>query len=142
MDVHPGAVDIGNFELHRLAEPQTHAVSGEPEDLVTPLPGAVDDPGDLLDGEDIRQRLGLRRLHHGEPGQGPAEDFFMEETDAIAVQLNGAPALGVDEPLEEAVQFIRGEVIRATVDELGEATHGQAIGLNRLDGLAMAFQCA
>ena len=142
MNVHAGAVDIGDFELHGLAESQTHAVCSEPEDPVTPLPGAVNDVRNLIDGEHIRQRLGLRWFHHGEPGHGLAEDFFMEEADAIAVQLDGAPALGVDQPLEEAVQFINGQIIRAAVDELGEAANGQAIGLNGLGGLAMAFQCA
>jgi hypothetical protein len=126
-------------ELHGLGEAQAHAVGGEPEDAEAAIAGT----GISRAISSTVSTLGSARIFGGRTMSSQAglgEDGFVEEADAVAIELAGAPGASIDEPLEVGVQFLRGEVIRAAADGVGETVDRTPVGLDVLVGLPWRFK--
>lgn len=132
VDLAVGPVDVTDLQRQCFAEAQPHRVGHQQEHAIAQFAGRADQLLDLGAGENIGKGLDARRLDQIEPGPIALEDMLPEALQAIAVDLHGAPGMGVDEFAEVALQLRRGELVGTAVEVLREAPHRARV---RIDGL-------
>jgi hypothetical protein len=142
VDTVPGSIDVADGQAQRLAEAKAHRVGGDPEGAQTRLTGVGNDGGELLNGEDVGQGVDPGRLDHIKPGHVASEDVLVEESDPVAIDLHGAPAVRVDELIEKGVELLDAELVGTTIGEGGETAHAAGVGLDGLVGVAVPLQGA
>ena len=131
-------IDIAHFKGQGLAQAQAHGIGGEDKDAIAQLASGGNDAGDLIGGEDIGQGLDLGRFDDVEPGPIELEDVLPKEAQAIALNLHGAPGMGIDQGGKVQFQLFDAELIGETIEVRGQASHGAGVAID--GGLAIAVQ--
>jgi len=135
-----GSVDVTDLERQCFTETKPHRVGHQQKDTIAQFARRADQLLDLGAGENIRQGLNPRRLDEIEPGPVAFEDVLPEELETIAIDLNGAPGMSIDEFGEVALQLGCGELVGAAVEVLGNLTHRPRVGIDGLLAFPLQFQ--
>ena len=70
-----------------------------------------------------------------------AQDVLVEELQAVAVDLDGAPGMAFDQGVKISFEIFQCQSIRAAVKEGRDAANGTGVDINGGCGLALAVQC-
>ena len=88
-----GGINIAYLEIQCFAEPKSHTIGGEDKRLVSHFPGCIDHCRDLFRRHDVRQGFDDGWFDDVDPDPFFAKDVFVEELQAIAVNLHGTPGV-------------------------------------------------
>jgi hypothetical protein len=64
----------------------------------------------------------------------------IEELESVAIELDGAPGVGIDHGGAVGFEFLEREVIGTAVEVGSHTANGTSVGLDRLATLALEFQ--
>ena len=134
LHAHPLGVDVGHRQRKPLAQTQAQAVEGEEEHPVAEHPGGAEQLLRFIDRDDVGQALRLRWLDQVRHGPGQFEHVLGEELQAIQIELDRAPRVGVDQVAEIRGQLRFGECVDAVVEIPAQAADRARVGV---DGLGL-----
>ncbi len=143
-DMNPLAcrINIADFERQGFLQAKPHGVGGEKEHPEAQFAGSGNQHLHLRRCENVRQGFDFGRLDNVDPLPVLLEHVFPEKLQAVAVDLDRTPGMGVDQRTEVDFQLLRREPVGAAVEMIRNPAHGAGININRLVGFALQFQQA
>ena len=124
------AVDIAYLQCQGFAQAQAHRVGCQQKHPVAQFTRGADQLLDFTDGENIRQGAYLRGFDHLNPLPVAFEDVFEEKLQAITIDLDGAPGMGLDQASEVDLQLLGGESIGTAVVVVCNTAHGTRVDID------------
>jgi hypothetical protein len=140
VDHHAGAVDVGDFQVKALLQPEPAGVDRREKGGVVDRADTAQCPADLLDTQDGRELPFPLRPQELEERPVPLQHLLEEEPDPRVAdpQGRGRPAAHIPPVQEVGLQFFRRDLVGRLVLELDEHAHGARIRL--LGALPLAVQ--
>jgi excisionase family DNA binding protein len=127
------AVDIPYLQGQGLPQPQPHGVGSQQEHAVAQVTGRPDQSLDLGDAENIRKLTDPRCLDDLDPLPLALQHVLPEELQTIAVDLDGAPGMRLEELGEVGLQLFRAQSVREAQHTLWQQRQYEALDpANRL----------
>lgn len=135
-NVHPLAsrIDVADLQRQPFAQAQAQTVQGEIEHPIAQRAGRSKEALGFVDRDNVGQPLCLGRLDQMGHHPGLAQDVGGVKLEAIQVQLDGAPGVGLDQVAEVIGQLGFGEVVDLVGKIPAQAPDGAGIGV---DGLGL-----
>ena len=110
---------------------EAQVIDSEEVGLVSRFLGGSDNLLDLLLGENVRQCPGRRRFDDVDPRPLFIQDMFVKELESIAVNLDGAPGVGLDHFIEVSLEFPQGDIIGTTIEVIRNTSYSLRITIDR-----------
>jgi hypothetical protein len=129
MDTVTLGIYIAHFKAQAFAESQAKALDGELENPVTERMGRHEQSFGFLDGDDIRQALGLRRLDQINVLPGLMQHMRVEEFQTVQIELDGAPRVRVKQIGEVVGQLLFGKIVDLILEIRADAANGPGVGV-------------
>lgn len=108
-------IDIAHLQAQAFAQTQAETVEGEIKHPLTQPLGGEKQPLDLLDGDDIRQALGLGRFDQVEVDPGLVQDMGIVELETVEVEFDRTPGMALQQIGEVVGQLLFGQIINLLI---------------------------
>ena len=140
VNLHVGTVDVANLQCQALAKTQSHAVDRQKECLVSRFLDQAQHSNHLIDRQDIWNSARSGRLDNPKPLPFPVKRVIPEKLKANAINLDGAPGVGLHKIGKVGLQLVLGQAIGTLVEEPGHSPYGSTVGVDGGRSFALKFQ--
>ena len=134
LDAHSGGIDVADFEGQSFAQAQPQTVEGEIEHPVTQGARRREQALRFVNGDNVRQTLGLRRLDQIRHHPGFLQDVGGVELQAVEIELDRAPRVRPDQVAEILGELRLREIVDLLAEIRTQPPDGAGVGF---DGLGL-----
>jgi len=133
-------VDIPHLQRQGLSEAQAHRIGCQQKDPVAQFACRTDQPFNLRDGENIRQRMYFRDFDHLYPLPVAFKHMLPEKLQTITVNFDGTPRMGLNQLGKVFFSLFQGQLIGVAIKMFTDPTHSPRIGINGLLAFTLKFE--
>jgi hypothetical protein len=132
MDAPTFCIEIAHLQAQSVPESQAETIDGEIEDPIAQFVGRPEQASRFLNGDDVRQPRGVRRLDQADHHPGLFQHVLVKELKAVQVEFDSASGVSAEQIGEIIGQLHFGQVMELMAEIVADTADGARVGLNGL----------